>query len=161
MSRKEAIFVIFLLVCLLGIIPNIKADDKWKDSGEKLGVKVTIEEQELKIKIVEEYVDLGEITKRYITNSSFFNITNKGTVDALIQPVVDSSDEIFSNLMISSKKTSGYNLTKNFIGKVPKSSTYKEENTESFWIKLNLTEYEGNVTGDLSTDIIFYVMSDD
>ncbi len=130
---------------------------------EKLNVSITLNQPTLIIEIIEDHVDLGDITKGYVSEARPFNVTNKGTVDATIQPQISSPDEIFSNLWIGATKggigtIAGYKKIGEFIGNVSKSSTYGGEEREDFWIKLNLEDYNGGITGNLVKEVTFWVM---
>jgi hypothetical protein len=149
--KKEVAISIFLLIfSIIVIVPLTNAGSNYT-SDDKLKVGVTIDAPILRINVVEDYVNLGHITKGGITNPRSFNITNTGTIDIKIQPLNITSD-IFSNLWIGNSNTTGYKRIGNFVGNI------SQGDREDFWIKLDLRDYTGSITGNLSTNITFFVM---
>jgi|WetSurMetagenome_2_1015567.scaffolds.fasta_scaffold269233_2 hypothetical protein len=153
--NKRGILILALASFILIISTISLANAESYISDDSLKVSVFIDAPSLKINVVEDSIYLGNITKGSVTASKPFNITNTGTADALIQPIVPSS-EIFSNLFIantSSASNSQYQRATEFIGRVGKGDK------ADFWIRLDLKNYTGTVTGNLSTNLTFIIMS--
>jgi hypothetical protein len=149
---KKSVVVSFLLISLIFTISF--GNSASYISNDTLRVGVLIEELTLKINILEDYVYLGNLTKGDITKPKPFNITNIGDIDAIIQPMTPSND-IFSNLYVGNSSTQGYERIGEYTGKI--ASGHKGD----FWLKLDLKNYTGTITGNLSAEITFLVMSDE
>jgi hypothetical protein len=150
MNKKEmTIFILLFLASTFIFTPFVTS---WTDSGESLNVNAQIDSPVLIINVVEDSICLGNLTKGYTTGGKPFNITNSGTIDAIIEPIIPT-DEIFSNyLMIANSSSATYKNASGFMGYVGKGKK------EDFWIKLDLTDYTGDITGNLSTNLTFIVM---
>jgi hypothetical protein len=159
MKRVVAIFF-FIFLISASIIPFGNAATSYT-SNDKLTIGANINSPILMISVNEDYLNLGNITPGYITNSKQFNVINEGTADVTIQPQVDSPDGIFSNLFFATSNSSTYKKIGDFTGNISKSSILGGTNQEDFWVKLDLKNYNGSVTGNLSTDITFFVMSNE
>jgi hypothetical protein len=150
MYKGKVMIGMSLVILLFLIVPNIKADYM---SDDELEIGVTVNDPILKINVIEDYVNLGNLSRGYETTPKPFNVTNQGTINAIIQPRLKAPDEIFSNLYIGTSRTTGYKIIGNFTGNITKGAT------SDFWIKLDLTDYKGSIKGNLSTNLTFYVMS--
>ena len=145
---NEIIFIFLFFSFIISVIPFGNADVL----NDSINISGTIDAPVLIISIIEDSINLGNITKGYITKSKPFNITNIGTTDATVQVSSDLSDEIFSNLLMGNSSTTGYKKASEFIGRV------SQGDKEDFWIKLDLTNYSGDFTGDFSKQITFTFM---
>jgi hypothetical protein len=151
-GKKGIVICILLILPIVFIIPLENAESYILN--DSLNVGVTIDAPVLMINIIEDSIYLGNITKGAVTVSKPFNITNAGTIDALIQPIIPSN-EIFSNLFIANSSSATYQKATDFIGRVAKG------NKEDFWMRLDLKNYTGTITGNLSTNVTFLVMSNE
>jgi hypothetical protein len=150
--NKKGVVISLLLISLIFTISFGNSASYISDDTLRVGV--LIEEPTLKITILEDYIYLGNLTKGDVTKPKPFNVTNTGTIDAIIQPMISSND-IFSNLYVGNSSTQGYEKIGEYTGKI--ASGHRED----FWLKLDLRNYTGTITGNLSAEITFLVMSDE
>ncbi len=131
--------------------------------GDELSVNVNLLEPVVNVEIETDYISFRDIAKGYLSEAKQINITNFGTTDILFIPVLKNPSEIFENLYFYTSKGSagsltGYKKIGEFNGSVEKADVFGESNTEDFFIKLNLKDYGGEIDGNLTASVIFYVM---
>ena len=102
---------------------------------------------------VPNYVYIGNVTvgekQANPTSANKIYINNTGNVDIRITPLLhNSSEQIFSYLYFSTTTTGPYQRIGNFsfVITAPTTGGYR---ADYFYAKLDLTNYTGNLTGDL------------
>ena len=139
--------------------------DRYENST--LAVSVNVVEPFSKIEISPAQIDLGSVTKGYATDAVKINVTNTGTLDLKIQPVLaDDANDIFQNLVFSSSATCASPTTCIKIGNysfdLDRPSTIGDSTMKSFYLKLDLRDYGKPIpldqSGELNTNVIFWVM---
>lgn len=115
---------------------------------------------------VPDYLFLGDVRKGEESNESKVIINNTGNVDVIVKPeLINPNDEIFENLQLRKRKT-GNSSTSYPIGEftinVTKPASEGGVNDEYFYIRLDLTNYDGDIDSDQigrQADIRFIAMA--
>jgi len=154
---------------ILGILASIFLSqfilaDNYQNSS--MSVSVDIIEPVSKIDISPNQIHLGSVTTGYTTDAVKINVTNTGTLDLKIQPMLDSdADDIFRNLVFSNTATCASETTcikiESYSFNLSRPDEIGEETLKSFYLKLDLRNYGEEILHDysnLTTDIIFWVM---
>ena len=151
---------LFLLVCLsfafLGYLEAAEITDSMLVTadvvGDVLGIEVTSE------------VDFGEISKGSISSRKDINITNTGTVNIRVTPEIseDYSGEIFNYLSFQRVLSDPKKKIGNFSVDIDKPSSSGGIRTQKVYMYLDLTDYSGDIMGDLEdhqAEVIFWATS--
>lgn len=97
---------------------------------------------------VPDSIDLGNVSYNADGTRTRVDINNSGNVNVNIKPVlVDSGDEIFSNLYFIRRTTDIYTRIGSWSININASTSGVEE--DYFYMKLDLREYDGNITRDM------------
>lgn len=149
-----------LLLILLSFFPLIFADELHNST---LFVSAKLKEPIAKIRISPSFIDFGEITRGYETDVKNITITNIGTMDLRIKPVLSSgSDEIFKNVRFSSASCSSFSSYESFSSAIIDKPKKYEEVGESYNIclKLDLKSYKEEIPFErnASGSIVFWVI---
>ena len=97
---------------------------------------------------VPDSIDLGNISYNGDGTRTRVDINNSGNVNVNIKPVlVDSGDQIFSNLYFIRRTTDVYTKIGTWSINVNASSSGVEQ--EYFYMKLDLRDFNGNIVSDM------------
>ena len=159
--RLEILIIFSLIIFSWSVLA-----DNYENSTVKISVDIV--EPFSKIEISPSQIDLGSVTKGYATEAIKINVTNKGTLDLKIQPMLkEDANRIFENLVFSSTATCASENTCIKIGNysfdLNRPNEIGDSTMKSFYLKLDLRDYNkeisSDLSGELSTDLVFWVMS--
>jgi len=151
---------LFLLVCLsfafLSFISAVETTDLMVVTADVVGDVIGIE--------VTNEVDFGEISKGSISSRQDINITNTGTINIKVTPEIseDYSGEIFNHLSFQRVLSDPKKKIGNFSIDIDKPSSSGGVRTQKVYMYLDLTEYSGDIVGDLEdhqTEVVFWATS--
>ncbi len=154
--------LIVLLMCLIFIssAPALVYDE----SGDEDVMIVEADVLATTIGIdVPNNVEIGEITKGYISDRQDLDIENTGTTDIIVIPALDEGydGEIFEYL--SFQKTLSDDLTKigSFEFEIERPNIIGGTRTERIYMYLDLEEFEEDISADLpghNTNVTFWAI---
>ena len=131
-------------------------------TNSTLNVSAYVVEPTSSVDISPSTIYLGEITKGYSTGLQNITLTNSGSLDIKIQPVLDSSaNSVFQNVKFGSATCSTWTSIGNWIsGKISKPVNYGGVSNYNFCIKLDLGSYTQEITNNqnLSKKITLWIM---
>lgn len=163
-KRTIIIFIISLVWLVLFFIINLPFLNSDEFSNSTIHLSVNIAEPIAMVNISPNDIYFGEITKGYETAPKNITVTNIGTIDVKITPVLDNgADELFNNLKFASASCSSwYNASRWNSSIISHSANYSNRNGEVYplCIKLDLTNYESEIIQNktLSANLTFWVM---
>jgi len=148
------ISALVLTVALMGFSSALNYNDS--QSSTNMIVKANVLGPTISISVPDN-LDFGNIAPGYISSLQNFSVTNSGTTNIEVTPQLEnkSSANLFSNLFF--KRIQSDNLTK--IGlfnlKIDKPSVAGSEKIQNAYMQLDLTNYAGDISGNVNTTIIF------
>lgn len=151
----------FAQVLMLSFLFFSFASASWEKSDQSTNITIELLEPVLKIEIMNDTLNMGNLTKGFVSDEQKITIRNSGTMDAIVRPEISTKNEISEYLLVSNSTTDAYfkkisDQVFNLSVKKPTSQGgYKDT---SMYFKLDLTDYEGNQIGNITTNIIFWVM---
>jgi len=135
--------LIFGVMLVLGVTGFVYAD-----SSDDMVVKANVLETEISISVPDQ-VSFGNIAPGYTSERQEIEIVNDGTVDVGVSADLEEEDDIFEN--IAFRRVLDDPLTKIdfFEIEIEKPSTVGDENEEDVYMYLDLSDYEGEESGDM------------
>lgn len=156
-DKMKKIFLFAVLsFAILGLVQAIETSDSMTVStdivGDQIGVQVT------------ESVDFGSISKGTISPRQDINITNTGTVNIEVTPELSENytGDIFDYLSFQRVLSDPKKMVGNFSVTIDKPSEAGGIRTQKVYMYLDLTEYPGNIEGDIQdhqAEVIFWATS--
>jgi hypothetical protein len=132
---------IFLIIAMLLISPAGNA-------GNILTLESNILKSTASVSVPDKIV-IGDVAKGYSVRSDKVYINNTGNIDISVTPQLVNTTEIFYNyLYFSTTATSGFKSFGNFSFNITKPDDLGNSSTDYIYIKLDLTNYAGNITQD-------------
>lgn len=147
--------MIGLMVLSIGLISASEDDDS---------MEVTVNVIETSVGIsVPEKVYFQDITKGYISERHDLKISNTGTTDIVVTPLMEENytGKIFDNIVFQKVLSDDYTKIKYFDFDVERPTTVGGTNTDNIYMYLDLVDFEDDTTNepDHTGNVIFWATS--
>lgn len=153
---KKNFLALFAFVLVLGLIGFSSAASNSNQNSANMTVKANVLNTTISISVPDN-LDFGDTAPGYVTDLQNFSVTNLGTTNIEVTPQLEnnSTENLFSNLFFERTKSS--NLTKigSFNLEIDKPTNAGSERTQNAYMQLDLTNYTGNISGNVNATIIF------
>jgi hypothetical protein len=165
-KREFEVLTILLvwLVLFLSFILNLPILNSDEFSNSTMKVSANLVEPIAMVNISPDNIFLGEITRGYETEYKNITITNIGTMDVKVSPILDeNTDIVFQNLKFASSTCSSWAYISHWNSSMishSKNYTNKNGGVYNFCIKLDLTDYDNVILNNknLSANVTFWIM---
>jgi len=171
---KKAIVSMLLITSTLLLIISLTSFVSAETGNATMTVEVNIlgfanESNASDVSIeVPDYINLGDVTKDSpVSDEKHVYINNTGKLPITVTPQLTNEDSIFSYLYFREQQADHNNILNisrkigDFSMDINKPAAGKRCYTDHFYIKLNLTDFDGDIKEDLigyKTDIVFLAM---
>jgi len=146
--------IVYLVLCLSGVY----------------GLKVTNGTSLLKANILEDVASIsvqgviffGNLTKGFESDDVRVNISNTGTSNVQVTPLLNGTDAIFSNTYFARRTTDNYVKIGSWSMNISRDSQFGGRNDDYCYAMLNLTGYTGTINNNMinhNANVIFWVMA--
>jgi len=149
------------MICFFALFLILSFTSAQETEAAKMKVEVNIFAPVIKISVPES-VFLGNITKGYSTDRVRIDVNNSGTTGVILIPrLAEGSNSIFRNLLLARRTTEKFVQIGDFNMSISKPSSFGKTESDYFYIKLDLSDYEGEIRNDKigeKADVIFWAI---
>lgn len=158
MSLK-AVFAVLLVVGItfslfIGLVVGASSSESMDFIVDVRASKTSIE--------ISDRVYFGNISKGYVSDKVRIDINNTGDVAVKVTPqLVNSSEDIFSNLYFARRTTEPYYKIGSFNLNISQPSSIGGITEEYFYAKLDLSNFQGAISSDRlghKAEVVFYAL---